>query len=63
LSVLYLLVPLALVIVFAAVIAYVWSVRSGQFDDLQTPAFRPLVDDRPASRSPTAPEDQQPPIS
>ena len=56
-SVLYVLLPLALLIVFAAVIAYVWSARSGQFDDLETPAFRPLLDDRSTARTPIAPAD------
>jgi len=50
-NILYVLVPLALGIVLVAVIAYVWSVRSGQFDDLVTPAIRPLIDDpAPAPR-------------
>jgi cytochrome oxidase maturation protein, cbb3-type len=44
-SVLYVVLPLALVIVGAAVIAFVWSARSGQFDDLDTPAVRILHDD------------------
>lgn len=44
-SVLYVVLPLALVIVTAAVIAFVWSARSGQFDDLDTPAVRMLHDD------------------
>jgi cbb3-type cytochrome oxidase maturation protein len=62
-SVLYVLVPLALAIVFAAVIAYVWSARTGQFDDLQTPAFRPLLDDRPSQHPAAAPKDPVPPAS
>jgi cbb3-type cytochrome oxidase maturation protein len=44
-SVLYVVLPLALVIVGAAVAAFVWSARSGQFDDLDTPAMRVLHDD------------------
>jgi cbb3-type cytochrome oxidase maturation protein len=44
-SVLYLVVPLALVVVVLAIGAYVWSARSGQFDDLDTPAVRMLHDD------------------
>ncbi|HVZ48372.1 MAG TPA: cbb3-type cytochrome oxidase assembly protein CcoS [Gemmatimonadaceae bacterium] len=44
-SVLYVLIPLALAIVVVAVVAYVWSARSGQFDDLETPALRPLIDE------------------
>ncbi len=43
-SVVYLVLPLALIIVGAAVLAFVWSARSGQFDDLETPAVRVLHD-------------------
>lgn len=50
-SILYVLVPVALGIVLTAVAAFVWSARSGQFDDLDTPAPRPLIDDdQPATR-------------
>lgn len=44
-SVIFLVVPLATVIVVAAVVAFVWSARRGQFDDLDTPAVRMLHDD------------------
>ena len=44
-SVLYLVVPLALVIVAVAVAAFVWATHRGQFDDLETPAVRALHDD------------------
>ena len=44
-TVLYLLVPLALVLVGCAVLTFVWAVRNGQFDDLETPAVRVLFDD------------------
>jgi len=33
------------VLVLAAVVAYVWAARSGQFDDTDTPAIRPLIED------------------
>lgn len=46
-SVLFVLVPLAILLVAVFVIAYVWSTRSGQFDDLTTPAMRALHDDPP----------------
>lgn len=42
---LYLLVPLAGVLVAIAIAAFVWAVRNAQFDDLETPAVRVLVDD------------------
>lgn len=44
-SVLEIVVPLAALIVAAAVAAYAWAVRAGQFDDLTTPAVRALFDD------------------
>ncbi len=44
-TVLYLLVPLALFFAAAAVATFIWAVRSGQFDDLETPAVRVLFDD------------------
>lgn len=53
-SVLFVLVPLAILLVAVFVIAYVWSTRSGQFDDLTTPAMRALHDD---STSPSIRDD------
>ena len=44
-SVLFLLVPLAILLVAIFVGAYVWSTRTGQFDDLTTPAMRAVHDD------------------
>ena len=44
-SVLFIVLPLALVIVGAAVAAFIWSARDGQMDDLETPAIRVLHDD------------------
>jgi len=48
-EILYLLIPLSVVLVFAIAAAFWWSVKSGQFDDLEGPGFRILMDDdRPA---------------
>lgn len=44
-TVLYVLVPLALLIAGSAVIAFLWAAKSGQLDDLETPALRVLQDD------------------
>jgi cbb3-type cytochrome oxidase maturation protein len=49
-SVIYIVLPLALLIVGGAVVAFVWSARSGQMDDLDTPAMRMMHDDDPGSR-------------
>lgn len=45
-NILLLLVPLSLVLLVAAIGAFAWAVRSGQFDDLDTPALDILADDR-----------------
>ena len=42
---LYLLIPLSVVLVFLIGFAFWWSLRSGQFDDLEGPAYRILMDD------------------
>lgn len=42
---LYLLIPLSVVLVFVIAAVFRWSVKSGQFDDLEGPAFRMLMDD------------------
>ena len=44
-NIIYLLVPLAILLAAAAVVAFVWAVRRGQFDDLDTPGMRMLHDD------------------
>ena len=44
-SILYLLIPLGLVLLGVAIWAFMWAVRSGQFDDLEGPAHRILMDD------------------
>ena len=44
-DILFLLIPLAVVLAFLIGAAFVWSVRAGQFDDLDGPAQRVLMDD------------------
>ena len=41
----YLLIPISVFLVFGIALAFWWSVRSGQFDDLEGPGFRVLMDD------------------
>lgn len=55
----YIVLPLALVFAALAVWAFIWAVRGGQMDDLQTPAARMLLDEdapkpkRPADETPS----------
>lgn len=44
-SVLYIALPVALIIALLAIITFTVQVRSGQYDDLETPALRILFDD------------------
>ena len=57
---LYLLIPLSVVLVFAIAVAFWWSLRNGQYDDLEGPGYRVLMDDdkpeEPAGQSGKTPE-------
>ena len=44
-SVIYVLLPVAGLLAAAAVVAFIWAVRRGQFDDLDTPAIRAVQDE------------------
>lgn len=54
-SIIVLLLGISLCIAVFFLIAFVWSVQGGQFDDQVTPAMRMLNDDDPATSK------QQPP--
>lgn len=57
-SVVYILVPLALIVGSGFVVAFVWALRRGQFDDMDTPAVRMLFDGdglRRGAEKPAAP--------
>lgn len=47
-----LLIPLALGLGLAALAAFFWTVRSGQFDDLDGAALRILIDEDEAPADP-----------
>jgi cbb3-type cytochrome oxidase maturation protein len=47
-SVLLLAVPVALLLAGSGVAAFFWAARDGQFDDLDTPPLRMLLDDEAA---------------
>jgi cbb3-type cytochrome oxidase maturation protein len=54
-SVLYVVLPIAMLLLAGAIAAYAWAARKGQFDDLETPAMRALHDDEKPPRE-TAPK-------
>lgn len=54
-EVLYLLIPLSVILIFLIVWVFLWAVKSGQFDDMEGPAHRILMDDdTPRPPSPDA---------
>ena len=61
-KILFLLIPLSLVLLGIAVWAFFWAVGNGQFDDLDSPAYRILMDDDEPSpesdRQPSADNDE-----
>ena len=44
-EILYLLIPVSVILVFVIGVAFWWSVKSGQYDDLDGPGYRVLMDD------------------
>ena len=50
-TIVFVLVPLGLIFVVAAIGAFFWAVEHGQFDDLDEQATRILVDDSERPRS------------
>lgn len=42
---LYMLIPIALGVMIVVVVAFIYTVKSGQYDDLEGPAHRILMDD------------------
>ena len=55
-NIIYALIPLGLLLLIVAVAAFFWAVRTGQYDDLESPAWRILLDD---DRAPPSEEDEQ----
>jgi cbb3-type cytochrome oxidase maturation protein len=49
-EVIYLLIPLGILSLGAAIVFFFWAVKSRQFDDLEGPAHRIIMDDREARR-------------
>ena len=50
-SVILLLIPLSVIIATTFLAAFIWAVRSGQFEDTCTPSMRLLTEDRQPSET------------
>ena len=59
-NILLMLIPISLVLLGFAIWAFVWAVRSGQFDDLDTPPLDILRDDKPPAASPATRAQEDP---
>jgi cbb3-type cytochrome oxidase maturation protein len=53
-EVLVILVPLALGLGLVGLLAFLWSLKNGQYDDLEGAAWRAIADDEPAQEPPPA---------
>ena len=51
-SVVFIILHVAILMAAAAVAAFLWSVNHGQFDDVDTPPYRAIVDDERHNRQP-----------
>jgi cbb3-type cytochrome oxidase maturation protein len=49
-TILLVLIPLGIVLLVVALVAFVWAVRSGQFEDLEGEGERILFDDEPLAK-------------
>lgn len=54
-TVLYILIPVAMLLVGIAILVFNWAVNSGQYDDLDGPAHSILFDDEEPLQSPVEP--------
>ena len=52
------LIPLALLLGLGGLAAFIWSIKSGQYDDLEGAALRILLDDDLEERPPKAGPDK-----
>ena len=53
-EVLVYLVPLALGLGLVGLVGFLWSLKSGQYDDLEGAALRAIADDEPEPVAPSA---------
>ncbi len=60
-SVLFIMIPVALVLAGIGIVAFVIAAKRGQFDDLDTPAIRAVFDDDETipTTDPSAATDQE----
>jgi cbb3-type cytochrome oxidase maturation protein len=60
-EVLVILVPLALGLGLVGLLGFLWSLKSGQYDDLEGAAWRAIADDEPIPHIPLIEPQRAPP--
>lgn len=60
-EIIFLLIPLALLMLGVAVAAFIWAVKTDQFEDLEREAQRILFDEDQPQVDPTSPPNKKPP--
>lgn len=60
-NILLVLIPVTLLVIVIAGALFFWAVNHQQFDDLDSPAILPLLDDAPQESAPKLPEETDPP--
>jgi len=45
-DIIYILIPLALMVLVVAIYFFFWAVNSDQFDDVDGPAYHIIIDDK-----------------
>jgi cbb3-type cytochrome oxidase maturation protein len=59
-TIIFTLIPLGLIFLLTAVAAFFWAARSGQFDDMESPAWRVVMDDDRAPPAQESPDKSSP---
>lgn len=52
-SALFLLISISIIVALVFLVAFIWSVRSGQYDDDYTPSVRMLFENEPPAKEKT----------
>ena len=60
-SIIFLLIPLSILFAVAFLFAFIWSVRSGQYEDTTTPSMRVLLDEKISAKPDSKPDNSPKP--
>jgi cbb3-type cytochrome oxidase maturation protein len=55
-EVIFILIGFSLLVALIFLVAFIWNVRSGQYEDTETPAIRMLFDNDPTVKTPNQDE-------